>query len=191
MSQQAFREGRSAREGRLKTFHINLNKEITGLGSGSARELCDLIEKRVAEYSPINLATAIRRLLMAGRAGVHRETVARALHKLEVSAMNQIADFQSLQCSQVLYIYAKKRQRPENHQFLSTIDARVEEVAWQCDDQAVSNILWAYATTGRRPGERVLGALEERVEEVTRYCSTQSVSNILWAFATMRRRGTG
>jgi hypothetical protein len=51
----------------------------------------------------------------------------------------------------------------------------------------VANTLWAYATMGRRPGERALGALEARVEEVARESSSQELSIILWAYATMGR----
>ena len=35
-------------------------------------------------------------------------------------------------------------------------------MARECTSQAVANILWAYATMGRKPGERALGALEAR-----------------------------
>ena len=38
----------------------------------------------------------------------------------------------------------------------------MEEVARECNSQEVANILWSYATMGRRPGERALGALEAR-----------------------------
>ena len=38
----------------------------------------------------------------------------------------------------------------------------MEGVAKECSSQNVANTLWAYATMGRRPGERVLGALEAR-----------------------------
>ena len=48
-------------------------------------------------------------------------------------------------------------------------------------------ILWAYATMGRVPGERVLGLLEARVGQVAAACISQHVSNILWAYATMGR----
>ena len=49
--------------------HIELNKQITRLGS--AGELCELIEARSAEFDHVNVSTAFRKLLSAGRAGVH------------------------------------------------------------------------------------------------------------------------
>ena len=74
--------------------------------------------------------------------------------------MSTMADFGSQGVANILHIIAKKRHRPTNQEFLARMDARVEAVARECNSQDVANTLWAYATMGRRPGERVLGALE-------------------------------
>ena len=166
--------------------YIELNQQITRLGS--AGELCELIEARSAEFNHVNVSTAFRKLLSAGRAGVHPTARSTALHKLEKCAMSTMADSNSQGVANILHIVAKTRHRPSNHEFLATLDARVEEVARECNSQGVANTLWAYATMGRRPGERVLGALDARVEAVARECNSQDVANTLWAYATMGRR---
>ena len=58
-----------------------------------------------------------------------------------------------------LHINAEKRHRPSNRDFLAVLDARVEEVARECNSQDVFT-LWAYATMGRKG---VVGAPVERV----------------------------
>jgi len=56
---------------------------------------------------------------------------------------------------------------------LGALEARAGEVAAACNPQNVANILWAYATMGREPGERALGALEARAAEVAAACKPQ------------------
>ena len=97
--------------------HIELNQHIMRLGS--AGELCELIEARSAEFNHVNVSTAFRKLLSAGRAGVHPTARSTALHKLEECAMSKMADFGSQQIANTLHIVAKTRHRPTNHEFLA------------------------------------------------------------------------
>ena len=73
--------------------NIELNQQIMRLGS--AGELCELIEARSAEFNHVNVSTAFRKLLSAGRAGVHPTARSTALHKLEECAMSNMADIGS------------------------------------------------------------------------------------------------
>ena len=86
---------------------------------GSAGELCELIEARSAEFNHVNVSTALRKLLSAGRAGVHPTARSTALHKLEECAMSNMADFESQQIANTLHILAKTRHRPTNQEFLA------------------------------------------------------------------------
>ena len=52
-----------------------------------------------------------------------------------------------------MHVIAKTRHRPYDSELLPALEARVEEVARECTSRYVANILWAYATMGRRPGE--------------------------------------
>ena len=97
--------------------HIELNQQITRLGS--AGELCRLIEARSAEFNHVNVSTAFRKLLSAGRAGVHPTARSTALHKLEECAMSKMADFGSRDIANTLHIVAKTRHRPTNQEFLA------------------------------------------------------------------------
>ena len=97
--------------------HIELNQQITRLGC--AGELCRLIEARSAEFNHVNVSTAFRKLLSAGRAGVHPTARSTALHKLEECAMSKMADFGSRDIANTLHIVAKTRHRPTNQEFLA------------------------------------------------------------------------
>ena len=67
-------------------------------------------------------------------------------------------------------------------------DARVEEVARECDPQDVTNLMVAYATMGRKPGEGVLGALDARAVCLPTHFGADDITLIKWAHATI---GTG
>ena len=84
-----------------------------------------------------------------------------------------------------LWAYATMGRKP-GKRAQGALEARVEEVAKECNSQNMANTLRAYATMGMTPGERAMGALEERVEEVAREGNSQAVTNTLRAYATMR-----
>ena len=49
-----------------------------------------------------------------------------------------------------------------------------------CDDgEAVANTLWAYATMGRKQGERVMGLLEGRAEDIFEEFNSEAVASTL------------
>ena len=105
------------RGGKSFSRAAELNQQITRLGS--AGELCELIEARSAEFDHVNVSTALRKLLSAGRAGVHPAARSSALHKLEECAMSKMTDFKSQQIANTLHIVAKTRHRPTNQEFLA------------------------------------------------------------------------
>ena len=47
------------------------------------------------------------------------------------------------------------------------------------------NTLWAFATIGTKPGERMMRQLQWRTEVISGEFNSQKVANTLWAFATM------
>jgi hypothetical protein len=65
------------------------------------------------------------------------------------------------------------------------LEARVEEVAMECNSQGVSNILWAYATMGRKPEERGLGALEARALQISTDFTSRDIVDTRWAFSEL------
>jgi len=64
---------------------------------------------------------------------------------------------------------------------MGMLEGRAEEVAGTFNSQGVANTLWAFATMGRKPGERVMGMLEGRVEEMAGTFNSQDVANTLWS----------
>ena len=52
---------------------------------------------------------------------------------------------------------------------------------------ATVRMLWAFATMGTKPGERMMGQLERRAEAISGEFNSQEVAKTLWAFATIRR----
>jgi hypothetical protein len=49
------------------------------------------------------------------------------------------------------------------------------------NSQEVANTLWAFATIGTKPGERLVGQLERRAEAISGEFNSQEVANTLWA----------
>ncbi len=65
---------------------------------------------------------------------------------------------------------------------MGQLEGRAEALSGDFNSQAVANTLWAYATMGRKPGERMMGQLEGRAEAISRDFIAQAVTNILWSF---------
>ena len=70
---------------------------------------------------------------------------------------------------------------------MRALEARVEEVARDCNSLAVANLTWAYATMGSKPRERVLGALDTRAVVLSTDFG-DDIALTKWAHATI---GTG
>ena len=163
--------------------YIELNKQIST--TGGAAGLCALIEARGAAFNHVNFSTAFRKLLPARRAGVPKGAVEGALRVLEAAALRTMPEFEAQTVANTLHIMAKTRYRPADPRLLPELDRKVEEVVRKYNAQELSNTLWAYATMGRGPGERVMGMLEGRMGEVVREYNAQELSNTLWAYAKL------
>jgi hypothetical protein len=50
----------------------------------------------------------------------------------------------------------------------SMLQRRAEAVSGEFNSQAIANTLWAFATVGRQPGERMMRQLERRAEAISR-----------------------
>jgi hypothetical protein len=71
---------------------------------------------------------------------------------------------------------------------MGQLERRVEAISGEFNSQAVANTLWAYATIGTKPGERMMRQLERRSEVISGEFSSQHVANTLWAYATIGTR---
>ena len=69
--------------------------------------------------------------------------------------------FQPQQIVNVLHIMAKNRYKSC---LLPALERRAEATAGKFSSEEVANTLWAFATMGRDPGERVMELLERRTE---------------------------
>jgi hypothetical protein len=49
---------------------------------------------------------------------------------------------------------------------LLALERRAEAISGEFNSQAVGNTLWAFATMGTKPGERMMGQLERRAEAI-------------------------
>jgi hypothetical protein len=56
-------------------------------------------------------------------------------------------------------------------------------ISGEFNSQNVANTLWAFATMGSKPGERMMGQLERRVEMISGEFNSQGVANTLWALS--------
>ncbi len=71
---------------------------------------------------------------------------------------------------------------------MGQLEGRAEAISGEFNSREVANMLWAYATMGRKPGERMMGQLEGRVEAISGEFNSRDVANTLWTFATMGRK---
>ena len=70
---------------------------------------------------------------------------------------------------------------------LAALETAAGRVAREMNSQAVSNVLWAYATLGRMPGDDTWSVLETAARRVARDMNSQEVSNVIWGYAKLRR----
>ena len=126
------------------------------------QELCELIHASCAQFNHVNVATAFRRVLQMPRRGVSQDTVAKTLRTLEESALQNIHDFGSQGSANTLHILAKQRHYKPIENILLALERRAEAILGEFNSQDVPNTLWAFATMGRKPGERMMGQLEGR-----------------------------
>jgi hypothetical protein len=122
-----------------------------------------LIRSSSAEFDHINVVTALGKVLQAPRRGVPPEVVMKALKRIEESALQKMQDFGPQQTANTLHIMAKHRHKT-SQALLMALKFRVEVISGEFNSQEVANTLWAFATIGTRPGERMMGQLEERAE---------------------------
>ena len=64
---------------------------------------------------------------------------------------------------------------------MGLLEGRAEETAGTFKSLEITNTLWAFATTGQKPGERLMGMLEGRAKDIAGMLNTQDVANKLWA----------
>ena len=121
--------------------------------------LCDLVKARGAEFNHVNVVAALRKALEAPRHRVPRDIMG----ILEESAFKNMLNFEPRNVANVLHIMAKKRYNPQERLY-HAIEQRAEAISGEFNSQAVANTLWAYATMGRKPGERLMGLLEGRTD---------------------------
>ena len=81
------------------------------------------------------------------------------------------------------------RYSPWDPSLVPKLERRAEALVGTLNAQEVANTLWAYAMTGREPGEGVIQALEGRAEALTDTFNVQNVANTLWAYTRLGREG--
>ena len=55
---------------------------------------------------------------------------------------------------------------------------RAEAISGEFNPQGVANTLWAYATMGRKPGERMIGLLEQQAEAIAGEFNSHGIEDI-------------
>jgi hypothetical protein len=64
---------------------------------------------------------------------------------------------------------------------MGQLEGRAEAIAGEFNSQDIANTMWAYATMGTMPGERLMGKLEGRAEAISGEFNSQGIANTLWA----------
>ena len=55
------------------------------------------------------------------------------------------------------------------------IERRVETISGEFNSEDVANTLWAFATMGTKPGDRMMGQVERRTETISGEFNSQVV----------------
>ena len=64
---------------------------------------------------------------------------------------------------------------------MGQLEGRAEAISGEFNPQGIANTLWAFATMGTKPGERMMGQLERRAEAISGEFNSQAIANTLWA----------
>ena len=59
------------------------------------------------------------------------------------------------------------------------LERRAEATAGDFNSQGITNTLWAYATMGRKPGEKLMGQLERRAQVIVGEFKVTGVTQML------------
>jgi len=163
---------------------IRINKQILKCGG---EELQGFIAQRSAEFNPVNVATALRKVLEAKQAFTaapeHADQMVRALEeRLEAT----LSDFKPQDIATSVWAFAKMRSKP-GQRVLHAIETRVVATAREFNSQDVAQTMWAFAKMGVRPREPAMGLLLQRTEANAAQFNAQDISNALWALATFEQ----
>ena len=162
--------------------HVGLNKQILKCGDGD--ELRGVIERYASKFNPVNVATALRKVLAMKQAGMlPRDAADRAVKILEDRAAKTLDDFKPQDLATTAWAFAKMKNKP-GWLLLSALEDRVAATATEFNSQDVAMTLWAFAKIGARPRELVLRALLLRAEAIAANFNAQDIANTLWAVAT-------
>ena len=175
-------------------MHLALNRSI--LGCQSPATLTALVAARASDFNHVNVATALRHMMMAQNRDMRRDApqdsrddaLQGALQTLEECALRKIGEFEAREVANLLHTMAKTGYRPAQSSLLAELERRVELKASDFTPQGVSNTLWAWASMHRRPAGGPMKALEARVEAIAHTFHSQAVANTLWAWAKLGRR---
>ncbi len=66
---------------------------------------------------------------------------------------------------------------------MGQLERRAEAISGEFNSQEVANTLWALATMGTTPGDRLMGQLKRRAEAISGEFNSQDVANTLWAIS--------
>jgi hypothetical protein len=75
----------------------------------------------------------------------------------------KMQNFGSQEISNILHILAKQRYKSS---ILQQLEGRAEEISAEFNSQHLANTLWAFATMGTKPGQRLMGQLEGRAKAI-------------------------
>ncbi len=184
-----------------KQYSIELNKEMMRISD--TRELCDFMSTHSAEFNHVNVSILSQNTSgFTGRRGQIR--AARTRH---------VEEFRPQEISNLLHIsfFVKTRYKTC---LLPELERRAEEISGEinsqkhaeccqhavgvCDDGdkaggsddgvagAADRTLWAFATMGTKPGDRMLGHLERQAEAISGEFNSQDIANTLWAICFFR-----
>ncbi|KAJ1487970.1 hypothetical protein T484DRAFT_1940176 [Baffinella frigidus] len=164
--------------------------ELTTLikGCRDAAGLLKLVEEHGKSFNFIHVGAAWGRLAKMRDAGGTRVAEGEVIKRLELLTGATVQEMGAWGVSNIIHSMAtvsESGRMAADDELTGTLLARAEATAAGFNSHDISNVLWALATMGIKPGPGLLEAMQRRATATENDFKPQGVANVLWALATM------
>ena len=153
-------------------------------GTAPNDELLAALENRCMElitsYGPQSLANTIW-----GYAVLGVVPGGMLLQAWSDQARLKAAEMNPQNLANIMWAMGSLRLNPLSGDLVAEVERRSCEAMGDFTPQAISNVVWGFASCGVRPGDALIESLGGRAVQCVSNFSAQAISNTLWGFATL------
>ena len=149
-------------------------------------DFLQLLSQQGAAFDHIHVSAAWSKFKSMQR-GADRGTRIEVVRTLQALTESQMPKMDGRGVSNILHAIAKAKAADTGSmkQLVNKLMAKATPVSQSFDPQAVANTVWALATMGVTPDEKLLRAMQGRATAVAEEFDPQAVANTVWALDTM------